>query len=121
MRARPLLALGALLSALALTPGSASATGTAAQGSTGAVAAGEGRKLFLSGTTPTCATCHALRDAGATGAIGPDLDALKPDAARVKNAVQKGFENMPAFGHVLSATQVDALARYVEQATAAAK
>lgn len=29
-----------------------------------------GRELFLQG----CASCHALADAGATGAIGPDLD-----------------------------------------------
>jgi mono/diheme cytochrome c family protein len=90
-------------------------------GSAAAGAAAEGKKIFASGTTPSCATCHALRDAGATGNIGPDLDVLKPDAARVRNAVQKGFENMPAFGHVLSAAQVDAVAQYVEQATKTAK
>jgi mono/diheme cytochrome c family protein len=27
--------------------------------------------------------------------------------------VQKGFENMPAFGHVLSPAQIEAVARYV--------
>lgn len=77
---------------------------------------GEGRRLFTEGTTPSCATCHVLGDAEATGNIGPDLDALQPDAARVRNAVEKGFEAMPAFGHVLSAQQLDTLARYVEQA-----
>lgn len=73
----------------------------------------EGRELFTGGTTPSCAVCHTLRAADATGNIGPDLDALKPDAPRVANAVQKGFENMPAFGHVLSPAQIDTLARYV--------
>jgi sulfite dehydrogenase len=102
----------------ALSGGSApgSGAGTAATG-----AAAEGKELFASGTTPSCATCHALRDADATGNIGPDLDALQPDAARVRNAVQKGFENMPAFGHVLSAAQIDAVAQYVEQAARTVK
>jgi len=76
-------------------------------------AASEGRRLFTGGTTPSCAVCHTLRDASGSGNIGPDLDELKPDAARVAAAVQKGFENMPAFGHVLSPGQIDTLARYV--------
>ena len=84
-------------------------------------ASAEGKKLFSSGTTPSCATCHTLQDASATGNIGPDLDALKPDTARVRNAVQRGFENMPAFGHVLNAAQIDALAQYVEQAAGTSK
>lgn len=76
----------------------------------------EGRRLFTGGTTPSCAVCHTLRDASGSGNIGPDLDELKPDAARVAAAVQKGFENMPAFGHVLSPAQIDTLARYVASA-----
>ena len=100
-----------------LPPGSLDASsGSAADG-----AAPDVRKLFTSGTTPSCAICHTLRDANATGNIGPDLDALKPDAARVRNAVEKGFENMPAFGHVINAAQIDAVARYVEQAANSAK
>jgi sulfite dehydrogenase len=86
--------------------------------STATGAAGDGKQLFVAGTTPSCATCHALKDAAATGGVGPDLDALQPDAARVRNAVRNGFEAMPAFGHVLSDAQIDALARYVEQASA---
>lgn len=102
--------------------GSGSATtGSAPGGIAAEGAATEGKKVFTGGTTPSCAICHALRDANATGNIGPDLDALKPDAARVRNAVQKGFENMPAFGHVLSAAQIDAVSQYVEQATKAGK
>lgn len=89
----------------------------ASEAASASAAGGEGRRLFTSGTTPSCATCHAMRDADATGAIGPDLDALQPDAARVRQAVAQGFEAMPAFGHALSAPQIDTLARYVEQAT----
>lgn len=114
------LALSALL--LSFTAADAARPpGTSAPAAPGAAgtAAAEGRKLFTDATTPPCATCHALRDAGASGNIGPDLDALKPDAARVRKAVQQGFENMPAFGHVLSAAQIDTLARYVEQAAGA--
>jgi cytochrome c6 len=84
-------------------------------GATGAVAQeDEGRKLFT-GVTPACALCHRLKDAGAEGAIGPSLDELKPDAARVVKALRSGVGNMPAFPHLTEA-QVQALARYVEQA-----
>lgn len=34
-----------------------------------------GKKAFMSGTSPSCASCHALVDAGSTSSIGPDLDA----------------------------------------------
>lgn len=34
-----------------------------------------GKKYFLSGTTPACASCHTLAAAGSTGVVGPDLDA----------------------------------------------
>lgn len=73
----------------------------------------EGRKLFT-GVTPACALCHTLKDAGATGAVGPSLDELKPDAARVVKALKNGIGQMPAFPQLTEA-QVQALARYVEQ------
>lgn len=112
--------LGALMALLVAGAGANGTQGAdtraATASGTGGSIASEGRKLFTDATTPSCAACHALRDAGAAGNIGPDLDALKPDAERVRNAVQKGFENMPAFGHVLSAGQIDVISRYVEQA-----
>lgn len=76
----------------------------------------EGRRLFLGGVTPACALCHALKDAGATGAVGPSLDELQPDAARVVQALKTGIGQMPAFPQ-LTEEQVRALARYVEKAT----
>lgn len=86
-----------------------------------AVAAGaaqgeeDGRKLFTA-VTPACALCHTLKDAGASGSVGPSLDELKPDRARVAQALKNGIGQMPAFTQLTEA-QVQALARYVEQAT----
>ncbi len=75
----------------------------------------DGRKLFTT-VTPACALCHTLKDAGAEGAVGPSLDELKPDASRVVKALKTGIGQMPAFAHLTEA-QIQALARYVEQAT----
>lgn len=75
----------------------------------------EGRKLFTS-VTPACALCHALKDADATGAVGPSLDELKPDRDRVVKALKNGIGQMPAFPQ-LSEAQVQALAEYVAAAT----
>lgn len=74
----------------------------------------EGRKLFTN-AVPACAICHKLKDADAAGEIGPSLDELKPDASRVVKALKNGIGQMPAFPQLTEA-QVQALARYVEQA-----
>ena len=42
-----------------------------------------GKKLFMT-ATPACAVCHTLKDAGSEGAVGPVLDEIKPNAARVR-------------------------------------
>ncbi len=75
-----------------------------------------GRALFLKATTPACAVCHTLADAGAAGTIGPNLDELKPDANRVAQAVRNGIGVMPAFD-ALSDADVQALAKYVAGVT----
>ena len=55
-----------------------------------------GRELFAS----NCATCHTLKASNSAGAIGPNLDVLKPQAALVENAIligrAAGRGNMPA-------------------------
>ncbi len=79
-----------------------------------------GRALFLKATTPACAVCHTLADAGSAGTIGPNLDELKPDANRVTQAVRNGIGVMPAF-EALSDADVQALAKYVSSATGAAQ
>jgi mono/diheme cytochrome c family protein len=46
----------------------------------------EGRVLFAE----KCATCHTLKDAGAVGKVGPNLDELAPAPALTLNAIEKG-------------------------------
>ena len=75
----------------------------------------EGRRLFNT-ILPACPVCHTLKDAGASGQIGPSLDELKPDAERVRKALRTGIGQMPAFVQ-LTEEQVQTLARYIEQAT----
>ena len=43
---------------------------------------------------PSCGTCHTLADAGTQGGVGPNLDALAPEAARVESAVTNGVGAM---------------------------
>jgi mono/diheme cytochrome c family protein len=95
----------------------ASLPGHAADGSPEQFA--EGKKLFMQGATPACALCHTLKDAGSEGAIGPILDELKPDAARVANALRNGLGNMPPYKATLSEAQILALAHYVAKASGA--
>jgi cytochrome c6 len=71
-----------------------------------------GKALFLQTAVPACAVCHTLKHAGAQGAVGPSLDELKPDAARVEKAIRNGIGQMPA-NSVLTDEQVKLLARYV--------
>lgn len=79
-----------------------------------------GRKLFTQTAAPACAVCHTLKDAGAKGEIGPDLDELRPDASRVEKAVRNGIGQMPAFKS-LSDAQIKTLSEYVSAVTSASK
>jgi mono/diheme cytochrome c family protein len=76
-----------------------------------------GRQVFLERSEPRCSLCHALADAGATGAVGPSLDALKPDTARVKAAVENGIGVMPP-NEALSPDEIAAVALYVSTVAA---
>lgn len=78
----------------------------------------EGRKVFTELAQPGCPVCHTLADAGATGAIGPDLDEMAPTEDQVAAAVTNGVGIMPAFNETLSSEQIAAVARYVATATA---
>ena len=115
--------LGAVLTVLALSiaacggddnsgGGGASSSGAATQSSgTGGSeqASAEGKQIF----TQNCKSCHTLKDAGATGSVGPNLDDLKPDEARVKRQVENGGGPMPAFKGKLSDAQITAVSTYV--------
>ena len=78
-----------------------------------------GKKLFTT-AVPACAVCHTLKDAGSKGAVGPILDELKPDAARVSKALHDGLGAMPSFKASLTEAEIDALAHYVSRASGAA-
>jgi sulfite dehydrogenase len=81
----------------------------------------QGKALFSGGAVPPCALCHTLKDAGSSGAIGPVLDDLQPDAERVVAALKSGIGAMPSYRPSLSDEQMRALARYVAKASGGAK
>ncbi len=71
----------------------------------------DGRVLFAD----RCSACHTLSDAKANGRVGPNLDALRPEAQRVASKVRNGGGGMPAFEGQLSDSEVRAVADYVAQ------
>jgi mono/diheme cytochrome c family protein len=90
-------------------PTTTQAAGGAAQGDPAA-----GKQVFASAS---CAGCHTLKDAGASGTVGPNLDQLKPSQDAVEHQVTNGGGGMPAFKGQLSAKQIQDVAAYVSTAT----
>ena len=88
----------------------AATTTSAATTTTTAAAAPSGKQVFLSAG---CATCHTLKAAGASGTVGPNLDALKPPLARIVLQVTNGGAIMPPFKSKLTPAQIQAVAAYV--------
>ncbi|WP_022926864.1 c-type cytochrome [Patulibacter americanus] len=89
------------------------------------VLGGRGRKTF---EDEGCAGCHRLADAGATGRIGPDLDAVltDQDEAKIREGIvdpqaeaTPGFTGaqMPDRYDELPAEDLDALVKYLAAAT----
>jgi mono/diheme cytochrome c family protein len=76
--------------------------------------AGDGEEVFASAG---CGGCHTLKAAGATGAVGPNLDDAKPDAALVVERVTNGSGVMPPFGDQFSEQQIKDVAAYVVAST----
>ena len=64
-----------------------------------------------------CGGCHTLGDAGTSGAVGPNLDDLKPSMDAAVEQITNGGGGMPAFGDQLSEQQIQALADYVVKST----
>ena len=64
-----------------------------------------------------CSGCHTLKDAGATGTVGPNLDDKKPPFELVVERVTLGKSPMPAFGKAqggqLTDQQIADVAQYV--------
>src|SRR6266516_1914141 len=69
-----------------------SAPTTTAGTTTSAGGAHSGKQVFVS----NCGGCHTLGAAGTTGSVGPNLDQLKPNAARVQRQVRNGGPGMRA-------------------------
>ena len=79
-------------------------------GGGGATASAEGKQIF----SQSCGTCHTLGDAGTSGAVGPNLDDLAPDRARVQSAIENGGAGsgaMPA--NIVTGQEAEAVAEYV--------
>ena len=81
---------------------------TTTEGGGGNLAAG--KQVFQ---TAGCTSCHTLKDAGASGTVGPNLDEAKPSKDKVIERVTEGKGVMPSFKSQLSDEQIDAVATYV--------
>ena len=60
-----------------------------------------------------CGSCHALADAGTTGAVGPSLDESDVSMEAALEQIRKGGGGMPAYEGKLTEEQIQALAKYV--------
>jgi mono/diheme cytochrome c family protein len=83
---------------------------TTTGGGGGGTAAPDGKAVFAKAG---CGSCHTLKDAGATGKVGPDLDTLKPSEPVVERQVTNGGGAMPAFRGQLTPAEIKAVAKYV--------
>jgi mono/diheme cytochrome c family protein len=73
-----------------------------------------GKELFASNG---CGSCHTLADAGASGAVGPNLDEAKSGFELAVTRLTKGQGGMPAFGEQLEPQQLADLAQYIVEST----
>ncbi|MFM9076650.1 MAG: c-type cytochrome [Solirubrobacterales bacterium] len=89
--------------------GSGGTTTQQGSGSGSSGGGGEGEQIFAA----NCATCHTLSAAGASGAVGPNLDDDMPTEAEVKSQVTNGGGAMPSFSGTLDTQQIDAVSKYV--------
>ncbi|HZT85739.1 MAG TPA: c-type cytochrome [Gaiellaceae bacterium] len=78
----------------------------------------KGSSIFASAG---CGSCHTLSAAHATGTVGPNLDALKPDyravTAQVTNGGAPNGGTMPSFKKQLSTQQIADVAAFVVKST----
>ena len=82
---------------------------------TGGESTALGKEIFLGSSG--CASCHTLADAGATGTVGPNLDATQPSVELAVDRVTNGSQGgMPAFADSLSEDEIQEVAAYVSAA-----
>ena len=92
----------------ATTTQTETATTTTSGGGSDLVA--QGKDVFAKSG---CASCHTLKDAGATGTVGPNLDEAKPSKDLVVERVTNGKAPMPSFKGQLTGQEIQAVAEYV--------
>jgi mono/diheme cytochrome c family protein len=76
--------------------------------------AADGKAIFASAG---CGGCHALADAGSTGAVGPNLDDAKPSFELTVTRVTEGLAPMPAFAGQLTDQEIADVSQYVVSST----
>jgi mono/diheme cytochrome c family protein len=91
-------------------PTTTTATTTTATTTTGGGSVAQGKAVFQKAG---CASCHTLKDAGATGTVGPNLDERTPSKQLVVERVTNGKPPMPSFKGQLSDAEINAVATYV--------
>ena len=79
-------------------------------GKGGKVTSTDGKTIF---EAAGCTGCHTLKDAGATGTVGPNLDQKKPPLQLAVDRVTNGKGVMPSFKDKLNSAQIQAVAKYV--------
>lgn len=73
-----------------------------------------GKEVFESAG---CVACHTLKEANATGTVGPNLDEAKPSFELVVDRVTLGLGGMPSFKDQLQPQQIADVAQFVSTAT----
>jgi mono/diheme cytochrome c family protein len=68
-------------------------------------------------TKASCGGCHTLKDAGATGAVGPNLDDLAPALDAIQAQVLNGGGGMPPYKGELSDQEIADVSQYVYEST----
>src|SRR5262249_61926496 len=64
-----------------------------------------------------CTACHTLKDAGATGTVGPNLNETHPTLGRAIDRLLNGKAAMPSFKSQLTTKQIADVAAYVVKAS----
>ena len=72
-----------------------------------------GKDIFLN--SGNCATCHSLKDACSVTNVGPNLNEIRPELARVEMAVKNGIGVMPSMLGILSEEEIKAVSYYVAE------
>jgi mono/diheme cytochrome c family protein len=79
-----------------------------------------GAEVFV-GANPPCSSCHTFTAAGAEGEIGANLDGSFAPASFIEQTVRDGIGVMPSYEDQLSDEEIEAVASYVYENSAASE